>query len=284
MKALLRSIGRRIIPRTARNWLRSPTQTIAWARDELRYRIGLNPVVRLRPGWTLVCHPAAYRTGYQAVHHDPDQAAELAAFIAACRPDMVLFDIGAHFGLFSLAALHYGGSSARAVAVEPSPGACRMLRIEARLNAVGRGLTVLEAAAAEQAGEVRMLPIGVIAAGYFTGAVEDRAEADLRPVRTVTLDGLAQELGLKPTHIKIDVEGFEREVLLGARGVLAQHPAPQLFIELHNAELRRRGRDPAATLALLAQSGYRLYHSSGSPALKEDVLAPALIRVVARRA
>jgi FkbM family methyltransferase len=283
MNTLLRSLARRIIPRAARNWLRSPVQTVAWARDQLRHGLGLNTSVRLRPDWTLLCHPAAYRLAYHVARSDADQAAELDTFIGACRSGMILFDIGAHFGLFSLAALHYGGPAARVVAVEPSPAACRMLRIQAALNGATAGLTVLEAAAARHSGEQRMLPIGVIAAGYFTGDVAGRPPRDLRPVRTISLDALAEEHGVWPTHVKIDVEGFEVEVLRGARRVLARQPAPTLFVELHHALLRDRGQDPGVSLTMLEQSGYRLYDSTGSPASREALLARPLVRVVARR-
>src|SRR4051794_32708229 len=118
---LLRDLVRPCIPRGIRNWVRSPTKSARWIWDEVRYASGQTQEVRVRPDWSLLCHPAAYRFAYYAQHADEEQVAEFDGFISTCRPGMVLFDIGAHFGLFSLAALHYGGIAARAVAVDPSP-------------------------------------------------------------------------------------------------------------------------------------------------------------------
>jgi len=112
-----RALLRRVVPRVIRNWLRSPSRSLAWAWDELGHALGRDPVIFLRAGWSVRAHPAA-RRAFGIPQSDPSQIAELDAFIASCCPGMMLFDIGAHFGLFSFAALHYGGPTARAVAVD----------------------------------------------------------------------------------------------------------------------------------------------------------------------
>ena len=82
----------------------------------------------MRPGWLITCHPAAYRCAYHLQINDPEQVLEFDNFIDNSFQGMVLFDVGAHFGLFSLAALHYGGPGSRAIAVDPSPIAVRFLK------------------------------------------------------------------------------------------------------------------------------------------------------------
>src|SRR5688572_21291106 len=176
----------RIIPRPVRNWLRSPSATLAWLRDDLRHRIGADRVVEMRPGWKLRCHPAAYRMAYRAQADDLDQVDELDSFIASCTPGMVLFDLGAHFGMFSLAAIHYGGSGARAVAVDPSHSACRMTAAQAAVNGAGGRISVVEAAVAAHPGSCEMVPVGVIAAGYFSAATDSHGQGERRTVRAVT--------------------------------------------------------------------------------------------------
>jgi hypothetical protein len=53
-------------------------------------------------------------------------------------------------------------------------------------------------------------------------------------VYVTTLDNLVFKGGLPPpTKVKIDVEGFECEVLTGAKRVLENY-APDLYIELHD--------------------------------------------------
>jgi len=55
--------------------------------------------------------------------------------------------------------------------------------------------------------------------------------------------------------VKIDVEGFEFEIIAASRGFFAEHK-PALFLELHAALLRNRGLDPKAVLDTLKECGY----------------------------
>ena len=80
----------------------------------------------------------------------------------------------------------------------------------------------------------------------------------MTPTPAISLDELARQVGRSPTHVKIDVEGFEGAVLEGGREVLSGHPAPLLFLELHNQILRDRGEDPKAVLTLLERQGYKV--------------------------
>lgn len=56
-------------------------------------------------------------------------------------------------------------------------------------------------------------------------------------VLTIALDDFADAEGLYPTHMKIDVDGAETDVLAGARSLL-EHPAlKEVFIEIDNENL-----------------------------------------------
>src|SRR5437868_12046222 len=106
---IMRGCVRALLPRGVRNWLRSPTKSLAWGYRETKYFFGVTEKIEIRPGWSVRCHPLAYSHSYHAQLEDPDQAAEFDSFLSYCTERMILFDIGAHFGLFSLAALHFGG-------------------------------------------------------------------------------------------------------------------------------------------------------------------------------
>jgi FkbM family methyltransferase len=280
VKGTLRKLARAVLPRGVRNALRAPRKTARRALHEAMHRAGRNPVLEVRPGWRMRCHPAAYPVIAQHQLRDPEQAAELDGFIAACTPGMVLFDIGAHYGAFTLAALHYGGPEARAVALDPSPAAVRVARAQARLNGAGERARVVRAAAGDGVGTLRLVAVGVLAEGFYVPA---EAGGETVRVPQVTLDALAAETGLAPTHVKIDVEGGEAAVLRGARGLLSSLHPPVLFLELHNQMIREQGGDPGEAPALLAGFGYRVYAEDGGVLEGAALTGPAMLRVVARK-
>ncbi|MCZ6917112.1 MAG: FkbM family methyltransferase [Gemmatimonadetes bacterium] len=280
----LTKLVRRAIPRPLRNWLRAPSRSLRVIGEELAYRVGVRPRVAVREDWSLRCHPTVRRALLQQLG-DPAQVTELDEFIGTCEPEMVLFDIGAHFGAFSLAAMRYGGTGVRIFAVEPSPFAVRLFRVQARLSGQSDGVTLLNAAAAAEPGFHRMLQVGVLADGYFITPGDDRPDADLTTVAAVSIDSVAQRYGVHPTHVKIDVEGFETAVLQGGENVLSRPDGPTVFLELHRKTLREHGVPPGLPLELLEDYGYRDFHEEGRPASPDRIAgsdAP-MARIVARK-
>jgi FkbM family methyltransferase len=175
---------------------------------------------------------------------------------------MQFLDAGAHWGIFSLAAFRYGGSVTRCVCVEPSPAATRVLKQNLLVNGVDDRASVVQAAAGPRDGFISMLTTGAGGADYFVVPADKRP--DTVQVRQVDLSELCRSLQFEPTHLKIDVEGFEEEVLLGARKLLEQF-RPVLFLELHGDLIRARGMDPANVLHLLSRLGYSKWSEADDP-------------------
>jgi FkbM family methyltransferase len=228
------------------------------------------------PNWSVVCHPEAYRVVYQAQVSDPAQRDEFLSFAAHCSDRMFLFDIGAHFGIFSLAAAHFGG---RAVAVDASPTATRMIEIQNRVNGLESKVRVIRAAVSDAGGVMGMLSSGVFSYGYFKVA-GGRSKSELTQVNAVTVDEMAEKFGA-PTHVKVDVEGHELEVLRGARMVLNQF-SPVLFLELHNEMVASEGHNPNDVLDELAQLGYDTFGFDGELISRSAVLARPISRILAK--
>ncbi|MEQ1472710.1 MAG: FkbM family methyltransferase, partial [Candidatus Acidiferrum sp.] len=219
----------------------------------------------------------AFKVAYRDQILDRDQHAEVINFVARCDPRMVLFDIGAHYGIFSLIAAHRG---ATVIAVEPSTAAVRMIARQAALNHESDRIHIVHAAASSGSGTLKMLGSGVFSDDYFR-VVEGRSPRELMSVRAVTIDSLAAEFG-SPTHIKIDVEGQEAAVLAGGRETLARH-SPELFLELHNQMISEAGGEPSAALNELRTLGYRTFALDGVPIVQGQILQQTLVRLVATK-
>ena len=271
-------IIRATVPRTARNWLRSPAKSIEWIWDSLVFWSAGPKELAALPGWNLLCHPRAYKVFVQSQFTDPEQSTEFHHFVKHCSPSMLLFDIGASYGIFSLAAAHFGGN---AIAIDASPIATAHIKLHGRLNGYGKSVRVLEACVTDTTGEIDMLSSGVFADGYFRVA-RGRAKSELTKTHAVTIDELAVEFGT-PTHIKIDVEGHEAAVLRGGKKTLSSRD-PLLFLELHNDIIRADGGDPNGVLDDLIEMRYEVYSADGSKLDRDSILHMPICRLLGRKA
>lgn len=269
---------RAVVPRDVRNWLRSPSRSLDWLWDRARFSLGFTKDLHIAPDWMVRCHPHAYKVSFLAQVADPEQGAEFRNFRDHCFEGMLLFDIGAHFGMFSLAAARAGGT---AIAVDPSLTATRMIAIQASLNGYATRIHAIRAAVSNRNGAISMLSSGVFSEGYYK-VVGNRPKSELTEIPALTIDEMTQRFGT-PSHVKIDIEGHEAAALQGGRATLAQF-SPLLFLELHNEMILSEGSDPTTALNELERIGYFTFGLDGCAIDRATILKHSIARIVAKRA
>lgn len=275
--SLARSAAR-IIPRGVRNFIRAPRRTLRWWWLNQQPDIEYSP----RPEIRFQCPRVAVEGAFNLIESDLPQVVEFDEFLQEIRrhDNPILFDIGAHFGIFSFGLLATRGPASRAVALDPSPAACRMVRHIRDGNGWGSRLCLLQAAAGAEKGELEMVDAGIASSGYFV-LPGDHPEKDRIKVPIRTINDLVGEFGV-PHYIKIDVESFEGDVIAGGEETLLKERIT-LFIELHNRMATDRGADPRQPLRLLRSLGYSQISLQGKPLSDDELLMHELIRVIARK-
>ena len=166
---------------------------------------------------------------------------ELAFYSSLVTPGCLCFDVGANIGVKSEILLEAG---TRVVAFEPQADCMRELR--ARCKRFGNRLTACQSAVGSQEGQA-VLHIRE-SRGQSSLLKDWEGVPDIEVnVPVTTLDNAIAEFGV-PTYCKIDVEGFELEVLKGL-----SHTIPLISFEYH---LREREIDTTrACLDYLATLG-----------------------------
>jgi FkbM family methyltransferase len=240
-----------ILPRFIRNILRAPKLTLEFWRLSLISLFGRNSTCHVRDTWEPKCHPVSL-TAFQAHSKVEEFRQELDSFVQYSTPGMVLLDIGCHYGVFTLAALHYGGSKSRVIAVDPSKVSQRIFQKNLKLAGISERVDFIDAAVGSKTGTLSMLSTG--AAGHHM-MVSSNSRSDVSKITLHTITSIIEMAGQKPTHIKIDVEGYEDEVIAGGKDYLEQLK-PIIFLELHTKMMRDAGKSPEKLLTTLSDIGY----------------------------
>jgi FkbM family methyltransferase len=162
----------------------------------------------------------------------------------------VMLDVGANIGLHSIR-LAWALRSARAYAFEPVAENYRVLCRNVSRNRLESRVEPIHSAVGAADGTVSISP------RYGTGNWVGATDAGLlEPVPVVSIDSfLAQRRIRRVDLVKVDVEGYELHVLLGAQLCLAEMRS-RLLVEISEEWTSRLGYDASEVFALLGSFEY----------------------------
>ncbi len=158
--------------------------------------------------------------------YEPEQTQ---AFQKMIRPADVVFDVGAHYGYYTLLSSALVGPQGKVFAFEPSPGNVPRLRKHLEINHC-TNVQVLECALSDHEGTARFDNQTGSGTGHL--AQEGRIQ-----VQITTLDAVSARLGV-PNVVKIDCEGAEVEVLKGSETTI-RASRPAIFLSTHGEALKQ---------------------------------------------
>ena len=148
------------------------------------------------------------------------------------KPGDLVLDVGAHIGSFTLKAAKEVGPEGRVVSFEPSSENFKLLTLNVNSNNYSN-VKLFNAAVGSAPGTAKLhLGNRKGTNSLLSDAGVQQVGIEEVPIRT--LDSVADELKLtKVSFVKIDVEGFELEVLKGAKSILASSH-PSIAMETHD--------------------------------------------------
>ncbi len=198
--------------------------------------------------WAGLHRPGASKV----VYANPPDHPEMIAWRRVLRPGDLFLDVGANVGSYTIWA---GELGAEVIALEPAPDTYALLLENIDLN--GYRAEAIQAAAGAACGTAR-----------FTAGLDcvNRLDAEgSAQTRMVTIDSLLGDR--TAAGMKVNVEGFEIEVLRGCHQALSEHRISLIQLEWNRGSIAAVGTDRQPVAELLGVYGYRLYRPDGDGAL-----------------
>jgi FkbM family methyltransferase len=178
------------------------------------------------------------------MYANPPDLPEMLAWRQVLRGGGLFVDVGANVGTYTIWAAECG---AEVMALEPAADTFGLLLENVALN--GYQVAAIQAAAGDRCGTAR-----------FTAGRDavNRLDPDgLVVTRLVTIDSLIG--GRHVAGMKVDVEGFEIDVLQGCTRALSERRIGLIQLEWNAMSQLALGSDRRPVADLLAQHGYQLF-------------------------
>ena len=199
----------------------------------------------------MLLHPADnYTERFMSRKGMRDEAASigrLTVLVAGKRA--LIFDIGANCGSFTLPLATAAGPGSRIVAFEPNPVMANRLRVNLTLNGLTESVEIAEVALGEA--ELNLVDRNLGRSSLHTVESARSVPVTVRPLVQYLSQGWNE---YEAFVIKIDVEGFEDEVLVPFLSAIPRKSAPNaILLETQNADfwcadlrvvLKQRGYEP----------------------------------------
>lgn len=207
-----------------------------------------------------------------------------AALRRLVTPGSLVLDIGANIGAHALSLARHVGPAGRVIAFEPTDFAFAKLKRNLELNP-----ELASCVTAQHCFLTGTDADRVPAAIYSSWPLEQEPglhalhlgrEMRTEAARARSLDSVLAELADRPVRlVKLDVDGFECDVLRGATRLLAD-TRPVFVMELAPYVLEERGTSLEQLLGFFLPNGYAMYHETTGKRLPSS--AAELQRMIAQ--
>jgi FkbM family methyltransferase len=182
---------------------------------------------------------------------------------------MVVLDIGAHHGLYTLLASKCVGRKGQVIAFEASPRECRRLARHLRINGCSNVRIEPHAVGSESGSADLYVVNGSCTWGNSLRAPVVFEPTFIIPVQVSPVDDVLLELGIsRVDFIKLDVEGAELSALKGTARLLRGVARPAILVEVQDIRTQPWGYPSKAIVEYLTRAGYRWFEVNADGSLR----------------
>ena len=172
-------------------------------------------------------------------------------------PGMTVVDVGANAGYYTLLSARSVGSTGRVLAFEPGPSLCARLRKTIATNNISH-VSLMQMALGSSPGQATLY---MSAKSYHCNTpslLDAWADGESTSVEIRTLDNCLDDGDVQIVDLlKIDVEGYEVQVLRGASEALRAGRIRAVLCEVNPWWLEKAGSTPKELFNLLESFGFK---------------------------
>ncbi len=167
-----------------------------------------------------------------------------------------VLDIGAHIGLFAVVTARLVGRDGKVFSFEPTPFTRGVLQQVVALNHCAHIVEIRSEAVSSRGGETIFFDTGDTISNANSLVRTGRSKSEI-PVTMITVDEFVRERSLNVDCLKIDVEGAELDVLIGAKDTfIKQRPVARLG--LHPPFITQNGQSLEDIWRIVADYGLQV--------------------------
>jgi FkbM family methyltransferase len=218
--------------------------------------------VTLRRGWRRTINGDDIRFPPRWSRYYPrDYQPHTHAFLRRhCRVGTLALDVGAHIGLFTVLMARCVGARGRVIAFEPAPRTAAALASVLQLNGCTDVVAVRQEAVTRESGYATLFVTSDVVSNA-NSTVPLASAATKLAVEASKVNDIVAEYVEDISCIKIDVEGAEFDVIVGALSTLRHH-RPALAIDVHPELLAATGASLGGLWDVLTDEGYEIQHKT----------------------
>lgn len=193
-------------------------------------------------------------------YYESDYETETFQFFRSnIKPGWVVFDIGAHIGLFTVLTSRLVESAGRIFAFEPTPFTRGVLEDVVRLNNCESNVEIRPEAVSSEKGTATFFDTGNLVSNANSLVRTERSQVGIE-VPVTTVDDFVAEQQIRVDCLKIDVEGAELNLLRGAAN-LFRDQRPIARLGLHPESIASNNQSLEEIWELLSGYRYRIEYN-----------------------
>jgi len=212
------------------------------------------PIVVKNGGFTIAMPSEEWRLAIHLFNHGHFEHGTEKFFQTLLRPDMVVVDVGANLGIYTL---HAAKAGCQVHSFEPTPTIFSLLRENLKANEFegSTKIHLYEIAAAEEE-KIVDFHVCQTVSGHNSMLYAPDTVTETIKVKASKLDSI---LSGNIDIVKIDVEGAEQLVLQGMTQIINNNPQIKIIIEYAPENLTKANVDPQKFFGYIKSLGFEIH-------------------------